>query len=252
MPAKSNAEWQLWGEKDPLFGVASWDGRGTDEAEPWTDDEFYRLGESDWADFRRQWVSYGVEPGTCVEIGSGAARLTRPMASFFEHVHGVDVAPGMIERARPAVAGLPVTFHLGDGLTLPLPDASADAVLSTHVFQHFDDEDIAQANWREVARVLKPGGTFLVHLPVHQWPGGLEVLQGVFDARRRVGDLRARRERRRMVEGKRPPIMRGHSYSWSTLEPFLQGVGFDDVELRFFRVTANAGQHAIVLGRRRA
>ena len=55
-----------------------------------------------------------------------------------------------------------------------------------------------------------------------------------------------------MVEGKRPPIMRGHSYSWSTLEPFLQGVGFDDVELRFFRVTANAGQHAIVLGRRRA
>jgi len=106
---KSNAEWERWGETDPLFGVASWSGRGVTDADPWTDDEFYAMGESDWEDFLAQWSSYGVYPGTCVEIGSGAARLTRPMTRFFNHVHGVDVSPGMLERAEGAVEGLKVT-----------------------------------------------------------------------------------------------------------------------------------------------
>jgi ubiquinone/menaquinone biosynthesis C-methylase UbiE len=252
VPAKSNAEWQKWGEVDPLFGVASWSGRGVKDAKPWTDEEFYSMGESDWADFLNQWQSFGVEPGVCVEIGSGAARLTRPMASFFQHVHGVDVAPGMIAKAEPAVAGLPVTLHLSDGLRLPLDDASCDAAFSTHVFQHIDAMADAEMNWREIARVLKPGGTFLVHLPVHQWPGGLAQLQAVYNARRKLGDWRADAKRRRMEKAGGAPIMRGQSYAWNELEPFLESAGFTDLELRFFRVHVNHGQHAIVLGRKAA
>lgn len=251
MPAKSNAEWELWGEKDPLFGVASWSGRGVDDEHPWTADDFYSLGESDWADFREQWASYGLTTGgTCVEIGSGAARLTRAMVTDFGHVHGVDVSPGMIAAAKPAVVGLPVTFHLSDGLTIPLDSGSVDAAFSTHVFQHLESPEDAAANWREIARVLKPGGTFLVHLPVHQWPGGFEGLQFTYRARRRLGDLRARRDRWLMRKGVRAPIMRGQSYAWNELEPLLQDLGFVDLELRFFRVKVGAGQHSIVLGRR--
>ncbi len=250
MPAKSNAEWKQWGEKDPLYGVASWDKRGVNDESPWTADDFYALGASDWSDFQAQWVSYGVTPGACVEIGCGAARLTRPMAQYFEHVHGVDVAPGMLKKAQEVVNGLPVTLHLSDGLTLPLESEHADAVFSTHVFQHLDNDDDARANWREIARVLKPGGTFLIHLPVHQWPGGLESLQGVYAARRRLGDYRATRARRKMEAGKRPPIMRGQSYAWNQLEPLLEELNFVDIELRFFRVKVNSGQHAIVLGRK--
>jgi SAM-dependent methyltransferase len=250
MPAKSNAEWQKWGETDPLWGVASWDGRSAADANPWTEDEFYAMGESDWSDFLRQWSQYGVEPGVCVEIGSGAARLTRPMAGFFNHVHGVDVAPGMIAKAEPAVEGLPVSLHLSDGLTIPLDAASADAAFSTHVFQHLESQADAEANWREIARVLRPGGTFLVHLPVHQWPGGLEPLQHVYDARRRIGDVRAAQRRKKMANGGGAPIMRGQSYAWNQLEPFLERCGFENLELRFFRVSVNHGQHAIVLGRK--
>lgn len=250
MAARSNAEWQKWGDTDPLFGVASWDGRGAGEANAWTDDEFYAMGESDWNDFLGQWTSFGVTPGECVEIGSGAARLTRPMASYFAHVHGVDVSDGMISRAREATNGLPVTFHLSDGLTIPLPTASVDAAFSTHVFQHLDTAADAEANWREIARVLRPGGTFLVHVPVHQWPGGLESLQAVYDVRRKVGDVRAELRRRRMEKAGGPPIMRGQSYAWSALEPFLERCGFTDLELRFVRVSINKGQHSIVLGRR--
>lgn len=249
MPARSNAEWKKWGEVDPLFGVASWHDRGVEEENPWSDEEFYAMGQSDWADLLVQWQSFGLKPGVCLEIGAGAGRLTRAMAAFFDHVHGIDVAPGMLKRAETALSGLPVTMHLSDGLTIPLSDHAVDAVISTHVFQHLDQMADAHANWREMARVLKPGGTFLVHLPVHMWPAGFEAVQGAYNARRRVGDARARMRRRRMEQGKAAPIMRGQSYSWGELEPFLLDLGFVDLELRFFRMTVNGGQHAIVMGR---
>jgi SAM-dependent methyltransferase len=247
---KSNAEWERWGEIDPLFGVASWSGKGVGDSEPWSEDEFYAMGESDWADFLAQWESFGVEPGVCVEIGAGAARITKPMSRYFQHVHGIDVSPGMIAKAQLAVKGLPVTLHRSDGLTIPLGDETADAVFSTHVFQHLEAAADAEANWREIARILRPGGTFLVHVPVHQWPGGLEAGQRIYDARRRFGDWRAAVKRRRMKSAGAAPIMRGQSYGWATLEPFLESCGFRDLELRFFRVRVNRGQHCIVLGRK--
>jgi SAM-dependent methyltransferase len=247
---KSNAEWERWGETDPLFGVASWAGRGATDENPWTEDEFYAMGESDWTDFLGQWSSYGLKPGTCVEIGSGAARMTRPLAKFFEHVHGVDVSPGMLKKAREAVTGLPVTLHLSDGLTLPLEAETVDAAFSTHVFQHLDSAADVEANWQEIARVLQPGGTFLVHVPVHQWPGGLESLQSVYNAKRKLGDWRAAAQRRRMETAGGDPIMRGNSFAWNSLEPLLQRCGFVDLELRFIRMSINAGLHSIVLGRK--
>ena len=47
---KSNTEWELWGKSDPLYGVASWAGRERGGENPWTDEDFYALGE-DWLDF---------------------------------------------------------------------------------------------------------------------------------------------------------------------------------------------------------
>jgi SAM-dependent methyltransferase len=248
--AGSNLEWQRWGEVDPLYGVSAWAGKRAGEPGAWTDEEFYELGAKDWADFLAKWERYGVTPGVCVEIGSGAGRMTRAMAGFFSHVHGMDVAPGMIARAQKAVDGLPVTLHQTDGLTLPLPDASVDAAFSTHVFQHFDTAADAEANWREIARVLRPGGTLLVHIPVHLWPGGLERLQTVYNARRTIGDLRARRKRRAMARGGGEPIMRGQCYEFSSIESCLRGAGMQDVELSVFRVSSNDSQHSCILARR--
>ena len=250
MVARSNQEWERWGEVDPLFGVSAWEGKGVGEAAAWTDDEFFALGEQDWADFLRRWERYGVTPGMCVEIGSGAGRMTRPMARFFEHVHGLDVAPGMLARAAEAVEGLPVTLHRVDGLSIPLPDASVDAAFSTHVFQHFDSVRDTEANWREIARVLKPGGTLMVHLPVHLWPGGLERLQAVYDVRRAFGDVRARIKRRQMVKRGAPPIMRGQCYQFSSIEACLTEAGCKDVELTLFRVSSNDSEHSCILARK--
>lgn len=246
---RSNAEWELWGEVDPLFGVASWPGRRAGEYRAWTEEEFLRLGEADWADFLRRWERYGVTLGTCVEIGCGAGRMTRALAGSFLHVHGLDVARGMLDRAAPLVEGRSVTLHLTDGLTFPLPDESMDAAFSTHVFQHLDSAEDAERTWREVVRVLRPGGTLLVHLPVHLWPGGLGRLESAYDARRALGDLRAAVRRRRMARSRRP-IMRGRSYRWDGLEALLTSLGLVDVELAVFRLTSNGGQHPCVFARK--
>ena len=246
---RSNAEWELWGEIDPLFGVANWPGKQAGDTEAWTEQEFFALGASDWSDFLRRWERYGVVLGDCVEIGCGAGRMTRAMAASFRHVHGLDISTGMLQRAEEAVAGLPVTLHKTDGLTFPLPDASVDAAFSTHVFQHLDSGEDAERNWAEIARVLRPGGSLLIHLPVHFWPGGLERLESVYTARRSVGDVRAAIKRRRMGVT-RQPIMRGQSYRWDALEELLTSLGLADVELGIFRLSSNGGQHTCVFARK--
>jgi SAM-dependent methyltransferase len=243
--ARSNTEWRKWGERDPFYGVASWSGRQRDGANPWTAEDFYALGQSDWGDFRDRWARYGVAFGLVVEIGCGAGRITKSLAADFEHVVGVDVSEGMLTVASSHVSGAKVEFRLGDGITLPVETNIADGVFSTHVFQHLDSLELARANLAEVARVLKPRGTMMVHLPVVMAPEGIPGIGLAFAARRKLGDLRARVQRRRGA-----PLMRGLQYPWDWLSRELPTIGLTDVELVMFATKSNGHYHACVLARR--
>jgi arsenite methyltransferase len=75
---------------------------------------------------------------------------------------GVDMTPDMVDRARLNTAtyreksGLDnVEFRLGEIEHLPVEDASIDVVISNCVINLSPDKDQV---WREIARVLKPGG----------------------------------------------------------------------------------------------
>ena len=76
----------------------------------------------------------------------------------------------MINYARQHV-GSNVHLYVTDGISLPVPDASVTAVFSVIVFLHFDRIEHAEACFREMARALKPGGTIMIQMPLHQWPG---------------------------------------------------------------------------------
>jgi len=100
-----------------------------------------------------------------LDLGSGAGFdvfIAAARVGATGHVHGVDMTHEMVARARANAAafrrrtGLDnVTFHLGQIESIPLPDASVDAVISNCVINLSPDQP---AVWRELARVLKPGG----------------------------------------------------------------------------------------------
>jgi SAM-dependent methyltransferase len=107
-----------------------------------------------------------LQPGeTVLDLGSGAgfdAFLAAREVGPTGHVIGVDMTPEMIARARrnAEATGHPnVEFREGRIEALPVDDASADVVISNCVINLVPDK---AAVFREVARVLRPGGRMVV------------------------------------------------------------------------------------------
>jgi SAM-dependent methyltransferase len=242
---KSNVEWKLWGKDDPLYGVASWNNRQKGAESEWTDEAFYALGESDWRDFVHHWQQYGVDRGSCLEVGCGAGRMARQLAVFFDRVYAVDVSEAMISYARKRIAASNLEYSVVDGLSLPHKDCSMRAIFSTHVLQHLDNVEIGLSYFSEFFRVLDAGGTLMVHLPLYQWPRENSFLTLVFkritDAVSGLGDLKARLNRSRGVK-----IMRYTAYPLARLHGHLLQTGFRRVEFRTFSTLSNGDLHSFV------
>jgi ubiquinone/menaquinone biosynthesis C-methylase UbiE len=97
-----------------------------------------------------------------LEIGCGAGRVTRALASLFGEVHAVDISGEMVAQARAALANMPnVHIYQNNGRDLGvLGDLQVDFAFSTIVFQHIPSREVIESYVREVHRLLRPGGLF--------------------------------------------------------------------------------------------
>lgn len=235
---RSNIEWSSWGEWDPLYGVASLTGRNKRGNKPWTAEEFYAHGALNWDEYRPRWESYGVCRLSCVEIGCGAGRITKHLAKYFGEVHAVDVSPSMIEYAKRHVESQNVSYYVTEGLAVPLPKRSVTAAFSSEVFQHFSRPTMADTYFTELHRVLEPGASLMIHLPVYTSPGGFpRTFAALYRIQRLVESLQAEARRLRLKIGVGYPFMFGVMYESRRLYTSLYRLGFRDVELRFFQTS---------------
>jgi ubiquinone/menaquinone biosynthesis C-methylase UbiE len=100
----------------------------------------------------------GAAKGETLEIGIGTGR-NLPYYSPHIRLTGIDPDIHMLERVPRKSSMVKATFLLGDAQQLAFPDEHFDTVVATLVFCSIPDPDLAQ---REVWRVLKPGGHFLL------------------------------------------------------------------------------------------
>ncbi|MGO8999381.1 MAG: class I SAM-dependent methyltransferase [Polyangiaceae bacterium] len=89
-----------------------------------------------------------------LECGCGTGLLLERFASFARSAKGIDLSPGMLEKARQR--NLDVCE--GSVTALPFPDASFDVACSFKVLAHVPEIGKALA---EMARVTRPGGVIL-------------------------------------------------------------------------------------------
>jgi arsenite methyltransferase len=107
-----------------------------------------------------------IAPGeTVLDLGSGGgfdAFLAAARVGSAGRVIGLDMTPQMIKKARANAkrAGhTNVEFRLGDIEAMPIDDCSVDLVISNCVLNLVPDKEQA---FREIARVLKPGGRIAI------------------------------------------------------------------------------------------
>jgi ubiquinone/menaquinone biosynthesis C-methylase UbiE len=96
-----------------------------------------------------------------LEIGAGSGSVAQQLLSSNPELAwtAIDLDPQMTAAAVTRLREFPnASAQTADATALPFPDASFDAVVSCLMLHHIIDWEAAVA---EVARVLRPGGTFV-------------------------------------------------------------------------------------------
>lgn len=131
-------------------------------------------------DYLSRWMQDGLR---ILDVGCGNGYSTLCHATRFEsQFTGVDFVPEMIDQARVLSKNFQqkgkIEFRVGDVTKLDFPDASFDIVVSERCLLNLPTKDDQWVAIRNVARVIKPGGLYL-------------MLEGTMQGLRRLNEVRA-------------------------------------------------------------
>lgn len=116
----------------------------------------------DFSRIRSELVSAGR--GSILDVACGTAFYSRDLYSGGKTFYcGLDKSPSYVSYAIKNFGD--GRFIIGDAFKLPIARHSFDAVLCLAFLHHVGDEQVSHI-FREVHRVLKPGGTFLIAEPI--------------------------------------------------------------------------------------
>jgi len=99
-------------------------------------------------------VKMAGKPGKALELCCGTGAVSRGLKAAGWDVTGVDISAGMVQEASKFISA-----QVGDVSKLPFADRSFDLITMRQAYFLLDD---GPAALREVKRLLKPGGKFIL------------------------------------------------------------------------------------------
>jgi SAM-dependent methyltransferase len=128
--------------------------------------------------YHRYFFAQGLARGKVVlDLGCGEGYGSNLLAEVSENVTGVDLSPEAIEHARTRYPRANLSFLVGDCRRTRLPEHQFDLVVSFEMIEHIAEHEELL---REVQRLLKPGGVFLVSSPDKEFYSEAEGFENPF------------------------------------------------------------------------
>jgi ubiquinone/menaquinone biosynthesis C-methylase UbiE len=123
---------------------------------------FYYNYKDNWDDkfFRDEILKKITKDSILLDLGAGAG--IKPAINFkgvVQKVIGIDIDPRVVSNPYLDIG------HVSNASKIPYPDSTFDIIFSDNVLEHFEYPEII---FREVYRVLKPGGFYLIKTP-NKW-----------------------------------------------------------------------------------
>jgi len=157
--------WNQFGADDPLWAVLT---ANEKRGRQWDVKEFFASGVKEIAEVFEQleMLTSNLPHHNALDFGCGVGRLTQALASRFDSVTGVDIAPSMIEKAKEFNRhGGKCSFQLNQEANLHIfEDSSFDFIYSNITLQHMQPKYI-RAYLTEFIRILNSNGVLVFQLP---------------------------------------------------------------------------------------